>query len=71
MYMATANRVGKKAQPQKAFRVSVRHALVERELSVTTLATKLGLARNTVSIAINHESMLPTVKERIRRFLAI
>jgi plasmid maintenance system antidote protein VapI len=69
--MATANRVRKKTQPQKGFRLAVRLKLVEKDLSVTGLARELGLARNTVSIAINHESMLPRVKERIGRFLGL
>lgn len=53
-----------------SFRRWAKTRLLDRQLSVTALARQLGLARNTVSLAINHETMFPTVKERIRRALA-
>ncbi len=56
---------------QGDFALSVKVALLKRRLTVTRLASELGLARNTVSIAINHPSMLPTVKTRVRKHLKI
>lgn len=38
-------------------------------MTVTDLAKELGKARNTVSLAINHETMFPTIKDLIRKAL--
>lgn len=65
--MATANTVTKRAQGDFALMAKTR--LLELRLTVTSLASELGLARNTVSIAINHPTMLPTVKRRIANHL--
>ena len=46
------------------FRPAAKKALVDHELTVTALARDLGLARNTVSMAINHP-VFPTVRRRI------
>lgn len=51
------------------FELKVKTCLLERHLSVTALAKHLGLSRQTVSLAINHETMFPGVKDRIRTFL--
>jgi predicted transcriptional regulator len=67
--MAVANTVTESAQAN--FRVEAKTRLIELGSNVTELAEELGLARNTVSIAINHPSMLPTVKNRIRRALKL
>ena len=56
---------------QDKFRVAALKALIDHDLTITELATKLDLARNTVSIAINHASQFPEVKERIRKFLKL
>jgi DNA-binding Xre family transcriptional regulator len=56
---------------QTDFRLQAKSALLERRLSVTQLAQELGFARNTVSVAINHSTMHPTVKQRIAKHLAI
>lgn len=60
-------------QPQSDFSLKVKTCLLKhREIrTVSDLARKLGFARNTVSIAINHPTMLPTVKLRIRQQLKI
>lgn len=66
--MANANDITPHLQAG-SFRRWAKTRLLDRQISVTELARALGLARNTVSVAINHETMLPTVKERIRRAL--
>ncbi|HEY1048237.1 MAG TPA: hypothetical protein VGE39_00725 [Prosthecobacter sp.] len=67
--MAPANSVN--TQPQAtSFRLWAKTRLLEKGLSVSALAKNLQLARNTVSIAINHDSMFPNVKERIKEALA-
>jgi len=67
--MATANTTPKR--PQGDFKLVVKTALLHRNKSVASLARELGFARNTVSIAINHTSMLPTVKTAIRKHLKL
>lgn len=67
--MATANTVTTRRQGD--FDLRVKTLLLECHLTVTALAKELGLARNTVSIAINHPTMLPTVKQRIRDHLGL
>jgi plasmid maintenance system antidote protein VapI len=56
---------------QEDFALQAKTRLLEHGLTVTALAAQLGLARNTVSIAINHPSMLPSVKRRIRKALGL
>lgn len=68
--MATANSVHSPAQAP-SFRRLVKLRLVELDLSISELARRLDLARNTVSLAINHESMFPAVKERIREAIEL
>lgn len=58
-------------KPQLNFAIKAKTKLLERGLTVTQLAGELGFARNTVSIAINHPSMLPTVKAAITRHLEL
>ena len=65
--MATANTSPRHSQQD--FALAAKTALLQRGLTVTALAAALGLARNTVSIAINHPTMLPRVKSRIRQRL--
>ncbi len=67
--MTTANTTANFTQGD--FALAAKTALLRRGLTVTALAGLLGFARNTVSIAINHPSMLPTVKARIRSYLEI
>ena len=59
--------------PQSDFSLKVKTCLLRHRdtRTVAALARKLGFARNTVSIAINHPTMLPTVKQRIRQHLKI
>jgi len=61
----------RKLKRQDKFRTTTLKALIDHDLSVKELAEKLGLARNTVSIAINHATQFPDVKERIRTFLKL
>lgn len=58
-------------QKQDKFTLRAKHALVDHGLSVTTLAASLGLARNTVSLVINHPTLMPGVKARISEFLKL
>lgn len=67
--MATANIINTGTQAD--FAKAARKALIDRGLTVTQLARHLKLARNTVSIAINHPTMFPGVKARITKFLAL
>jgi hypothetical protein len=55
----------------KDLRLDAKRRLLELGLSITQLAKDMGLARNTVSIAINHPTMLPGVKKRIRKHLRL
>lgn len=64
MSIATANTFTNDTQGD--FTLAAKTALLGRRMTVTALAQSLGLARNTVSIAINHPTMLPGVKARIR-----
>lgn len=66
--MASASPVTKGLQPEK-FRLAAKTRLLELDMNITQLASELGLARNTVSLAINHPTMLPGVKERICQHL--
>ena len=67
--MATANTVTKTTQED--FALAAKTRLLHAGMTVTSLARSMGLARNTVSIAINHPSMLPGVKTRIRQHLGL
>lgn len=58
-------------QKQDKFTLRVKTALLHRGWTITQLAKELSLARNTVSISINHPSMLPTVKTRISQLLSL
>jgi hypothetical protein len=62
-----------KTKPQPDFYFSVKACLLRhpRLRTVKALADDLGLARNTVSVAINHPTMHPTVKARIKQHLRI
>lgn len=55
---------------QDKFRRAAKRALLDRDLTVTALAVKLGKARNTVSIAIHHP-MFPAVRRAIARELKL
>lgn len=68
-HMATAT--SQTEQPQANFALMVKVSLLERGLTVTKLAKQLRFARNTVSLAINHPTMLPSVKKRIRKELGL
>jgi hypothetical protein len=65
--MATANTFTNTTQGD--FTLAAKTELLRRKMTVTGLASELGLARNTVSIAINHPTMHPRVKTRIRQRL--
>lgn len=69
--MAEANSVNTAAQPENPFRVAVKVRLVELGMSVTQLATRLGLSRNAVSLAINHEGLFAPTKQRIKEELGL
>ena len=68
LHMTSDNPVGKREQAP-SFKIEAKRRLVDLDLTVVDLAKRLKLARNTVSIAINHESMFPAVKKRIWRAL--
>ncbi len=55
---------------QDKFKVAAKVRLLELDLTVTELATRIGKARNTVSMAINHP-VFPTVRERIAKELKL
>lgn len=67
--MATANTSTPSAQDD--FTLSVKVRLLELGWTVTQLAQELGYARNTVSMAINHPTLLRGVKQQIRRRLKL
>lgn len=67
--MANAN--PRTQRTQDAFYLAVKTELVRRQSTVTSLARQLGLARNTVSMAINHATILPTVRRKIARHLKL
>lgn len=67
--MTNANTINNSAQGD--FTLAAKTALLGRRMTITALAASLGFARNTVSIAINHPTMLPTVKSRISAFLSL
>lgn len=58
-------------QPQGNFAFDVRVALLQRGWSVTQLAAQIGKSRNNTSIAINHASMFPGIKDLIRKELGL
>lgn len=55
---------------QETFRIAAKKRMLELGLTVTALASRLGFARNTVSMAVNH-SVLPTVRRRIAKHLKL
>ena len=57
--------------PQPNFKIQAKTALIQRGMNVTQLAKAISKARNSVSIAINHNSMLPGVKKQISKFLKL
>lgn len=59
-----------KSQPQ-TFKTIVKKRLIDLGLSTTGLAKRIGKERNTVSIAINHESMFLPTKALIRKELGL
>ena len=69
MGMSTCNQ-SRKSEQQDNFSVRVKTRLLVDRSSVTALAKKLGLCRNTVSKAIHHP-FLPTVRQRIAKELAL
>ena len=68
MLRAIANNRAKTRQDK--FCVAAKTRLVELNLSITELAKRIGFARNTVSMAINHP-IYPTVRRRIATALGI
>ena len=68
MQRATASTLRRPRQAEFALRVKT--ALLRRDLSVSDLARKLGLSRNTVSLAINRGLYEPT-RARIADYLSI
>ena len=55
---------------QDKFPIAAKKALLDRDLTITALAGRLGFARNTVSMAINHP-ILPTVRRKIAKHLKL
>ncbi len=60
----------KRTRAQEEFALRVKVALLKRGLSMSDLAHKLGVARNTVSLAVNRGLYAPT-RRRIEQFLKI
>ncbi len=58
------------AKKPKGFTLWAKSALVRHGLSITELAGKLGKTRGSVSLAINHPSVLPGVVELIKKALS-
>ena len=65
---ATANSTSPQRQADFSQRVKIR--LIELQLTVTDLAKKLGLHRNTVSLAI-HKPIYEPTRKRIAAYLSI
>lgn len=55
----------------QSFNVQVKKRLLDRGLTVTALAEKLGKSRVCVSQAINHATMFPGIQRRIRKELGL
>ena len=55
----------------QTFGQSVKIRLIERHESVTALAGRLGLPRNSVSLAIHGRRRLPRIERRIREELGL
>lgn len=60
-----------KSAQGESFRLRVKQRLLVLDLSVTALANKVGYSRKAVSLAINHETMSPTMKGRILEALGL
>lgn len=56
--------------PQDNFRIAAKKRLIEQGLTVSALARRIGKARNTTSMAINHP-VYPTVRKLIARELGL
>lgn len=59
-----------RTRPQADFALRVKMALLKRGLSMTQLAVRLGVSRNTVSLAVNRGLYEPT-RQRIAKELSI
>ncbi len=59
-----------KPQPQN-FKTLVKKRLIDLGMTTTRLAERIGKERNTVSIAINHDSMFLPTKALIRKELGL
>lgn len=59
-----------RTRPQADFALRVKMALLKRGLSMTQLAQRLGVSRNTVSLAVNRGLYEPT-RQRIAKELSI
>jgi len=66
--MTTVN--SRRAKPQDDFRRKVKIALLDKNMSVASLARSIGRPRPTVSIAINH-SRFAGVRELITQELGL
>lgn len=67
--MATAT--SQTEQPQADFKLSVKLCLLQRDMKVKELAGRIRKSVNNTSIAINHPSMFPGIKELIREELGL
>ena len=58
------------AEKQEQIRLRAKTALLQRGLTITELALKVGFPRSTVSVAINH-GKFPNVLRKVSRELSI
>ena len=60
-----------KSNAQEQFTTAVKKRLVEKRMSITKLAQKIGRSRNGVSMAINHPTLFPITRAKIKKELAL
>jgi plasmid maintenance system antidote protein VapI len=61
-------KIGQRKNP---FTIAVKKRLLERGLSVTDFARKIGFARNTVSMSIHRRRNFPNVRAAIKQELGV
>ena len=68
MQCASANSSPLKNQDKYGVK-EIKKALIDRGTTVSEAARSLGYARNTVSLAIHHPRLFPTVRARLFKHL--
>lgn len=68
MQCASAN--SRPAKRQEKYGVKeIKKALIDHGITISEAARSLGYARNTVSLAIHHPRLFPTVREKLFKHL--